>query len=122
MTKNDRRREPRDKSDVCEAAICDGAVLDRAGKGSKPRPFPLPYKIPRGGMYAAAPMPIPGKRIGLQFEKIGSQIVVAVLDAAGHGRGFRTHPDRRQFHAAGPFRANCDPPRPFGRNHKGTGR
>ena len=51
-----------------EAAVCGGAVLDRAGKGLQPNPFPLPYKIPRGGTYAAVPMQIPGQRIGEQSE------------------------------------------------------
>ena len=54
-------------------------------------------------MYAAAPMLIPGKRIGEQSERFGSQIAVAVLNAAGHGWDLPVSPDRRQFRAADPL-------------------
>ena len=54
-------------------------------------------------MYAAAPMLIPGKRIGVQSEKIGSQIVVAVWMPPVMGEALGSALDRRQFHAADPF-------------------
>ncbi len=83
MTDKNRSREPRGDSGVGWAAFCDGAVAEPRGEREIAEPFPLPYRILRGGMYAAAPMLIPGKRIGEQSETIGSQ--VAVLHVADRG-------------------------------------